>query len=150
MNCSYYTCRWLFYAATAYNPPTEDVGVYMRNEADSNSTCRNLPTWLNKSVGSYRFVGDPLNVAAPSLNLYGGTYYRNAELKLNSTFNALPYAFNSVIRLGNDRWQFYTMEDYRGFSECLDEDEHYVVDFQSRFNVKPGDIKSIRQGCDKH
>jgi len=140
---------WIFYPQTNYMSSTGDLVMYIRNPADVDGTCRNLPGYLDKSVGSYRFAGDHVDAAIPAINLYVNTLYRETEMKTNQSLPAVPFAFNSIIITGNERWQFYMKENYDGFSECLDEDENVVPDFTARFGVSAGDVKSIRKGCDK-
>jgi hypothetical protein len=145
----FFFSSWLLYPTSFFKPPGEDVGIYLKFEGDVNGTCKDLPGWLDRSVGSYRFAGDPSSSTGSSLNLYGNTFYRNDELKILESASELPFSFNSLIRVGPERWQFFMKEGFEGFSECLEEDENYVVDFSDRFGVQAGDVKSIRMGCDK-
>jgi len=123
--------------------------IYTRNPADPAMSCYQLPSYLDKIVGSYRRAGDPVDENAVGLNAYLGLGYTGSEMFTNESMAQVPYAFDSVIVTGGSRWQFFTMEDYRGFSECTNNGEFFIPNFFDRFGVKPAEIKSMHINCTK-
>ena len=143
---------WILYPDTNFLADTAEASIHYTG-VDGPQSCMDLPSALEKNVGSYRPAGDP-GGANCSLNLYVNRFYAATEELIISSANEVPYAFNSVIRAGDCEWEFFMKEGFDGFSECLqgpttDEANIFVPDFTAKFGVQAGDIKSIRQGCSK-
>jgi hypothetical protein len=142
---------WILYTDTNFLSTKGNATIVSTGDGGP-QVCLDLPAALDRSVGSYRPAGDPLG-APCSLNLYLDQHYSASELLLTASAPAVPFAFNSAIRNSlNCEWEFFMKENYDGFSECLrgnGVDNQYVADFQKKFGVQPGDVKSIRQGCSK-
>ena len=102
-------------------------------------------------VGSVRNVAHAADLSISTISLFGGENFEANITQYSTNVPNYNGKFSSVVVTPPGTATFYTQPNYGGRSICLQStggyQSHWTKDL-SNLGIEPGDIKSIKFGCD--
>ena len=130
---------WLVYDDSNYSG-------YANLFSESNISCLQL-----SREGSVRNVGHPTDVSISTLSLFGSTLLTSNMTQYTTNVPNYNGQFSSFLVTLPGEVTIYTAPNYQGLSLCLkpktSDNFHWTLDIAD-LGIEPGDIKSIKLGCD--